>query len=106
MPLAPILEKLYDLRRDNSSGYEKPYKPALLLSILDLIEQGHFRENDFPLTDELIQRYKTLIGIVGRTQDTPDKIQYPYYHLSGEGFWELISRHLPKVPAFLKAIQP
>lgn len=89
MPLSLILEKLYDLRRDRSSGHEKPYKPALILSILDLMDQGHFPGNQFPLTVALIDRYKSLIAIVGKPTDTA-RIEYPYYHLSGDGFWTLL----------------
>lgn len=42
MSLSSWLERLYDLRRDKSRGGEKPYKPALLLCLLDLLDAvGH-----------------------------------------------------------------
>ncbi|HKK18665.1 MAG TPA: hypothetical protein VJ952_08280 [Opitutales bacterium] len=34
------LGTLYNLKRDRGSGWEKPYKPALLLALIDLIENG------------------------------------------------------------------
>jgi len=42
MALVEPRERLFDLRRDKSSGREKPYKPALLLALFDLIERGDF----------------------------------------------------------------
>lgn len=36
---------IYDLKRDRSGGHERPHKPILLLSILDLIENGTITEN-------------------------------------------------------------
>ncbi|MDQ8196272.1 hypothetical protein QEH59_17690 [Coraliomargarita sp. SDUM461004] len=35
-----LLSKLYNLNRDRGSGWEKPYKPALRLALIDLIEQS------------------------------------------------------------------
>ena len=36
------LSKLYSLKRDRGSGWEKPYKPALLLTLIDWIVSGDF----------------------------------------------------------------
>ena len=33
--LSDQLSKLYNLKRDRGSGWEKPYKPALLLTLID-----------------------------------------------------------------------
>lgn len=82
------LTRLYDLKRDRGSGWEKPYKPALLLMLIDLIERGDVADNRFTLSEELIQRYRDYIGVVGRTGDH-DKINYPFWHLCGDGIWML-----------------
>ena len=62
MPLNDLLAKLYNLKRDRGSGWEKPYKPALLLALIDFIERGDAVEsaepNRFALSDELIHRYR------------------------------------------------
>lgn len=34
------LERLYNLRRDKRGGHERPHKPVLLLSILDLLDRS------------------------------------------------------------------
>ena len=89
MALTDLTERLYDLRRDRSSGYEKPYKPALLLSLIDLIEKGEFSDNRILVTDELIDRYRGYIQIVGGADDTA-RIQYPFWHLCGDGIWTIL----------------
>lgn len=80
------LSKLYNLKRDRGSGWEKPYKPALLLALIDLIENGSYPNNRFPLSDELIARYKEYIAVVARECDH-NKIHYPFWHLCGDGIW-------------------
>lgn len=80
------LTHLYNLKRDSSSGWEKPYKPALLLALIDLIERGDVWDNHFTLSEDLIQRYKSYIAVVGRNRDH-DKIHYPFWHLCGDNIW-------------------
>ncbi len=89
MALTEITERLYDLRRDRSRGHEKPYKPALLLCLIDLIENGRFPGNRILLTDELIERYRDYIRLVGDLNDTA-RIQYPFWHLCGDKIWRIL----------------
>jgi putative restriction endonuclease len=66
-----------------------PYKPILLLSILDHIASGrittHFIEPSFELT-ETFQNYISLLPDAGRKAS----MSLPFYHLESSGFWELI----------------
>ena len=80
------LSQLYNLKRDRGSGWEKPYKPALLLTLIDLVENGDCTDNRFTLSDALIQRYKEYLAVVGREGDH-DRIHYPFWHLCGDGVW-------------------
>ena len=48
---ASWLERLYNLRRDKSGSHERPHKPALLLSIIDLLDHGVIARNEVPLSD-------------------------------------------------------
>ena len=86
MPLTDQLEALYDLKRDKSAGYEKPYKPALVLSLIDLVEQGVVTDNRFQLSNELVARYCEYLRIVGGPDDHA-KIHYPFWHLCGDKLW-------------------
>jgi len=80
------LSTLYNLKRDRGSGWEKPYKPALLLALVDLVEAGADENNRFPLSDGLIARYRDYIAVVGREGDH-NQIHYPFWHLCGDGIW-------------------
>lgn len=81
-----LVDRLYALRVDISSGYEKPYKPALMLSTLDLIGSGQIKRNRIELSDGLIERYTAYISIVNREGDQPN-IALPYWYLCGDGIW-------------------
>ena len=77
------LERLYDLRRDKSGSHERPHKPALLLSIIDLVDRGVITRNEVPLSDELVKTFKRYFAVVSRENDQPT-IQNPYFHLCGD----------------------
>ena len=46
---------MYDLRRDKRGSHERPHKPVLLLSIIDLLDRGAFSRNEIPLSEELVR---------------------------------------------------
>jgi len=46
------LERLYNLRRDKRGSHERPHKPVLLLSILDLLDRAQVNSNEITLTPE------------------------------------------------------
>ncbi|MBL9171388.1 MAG: HNH endonuclease [Verrucomicrobiales bacterium] len=83
------LERLYDLRRDKRGSHERPHKPVLILSILDLLDRGIIQQNEVRLSEELIETFKRYFAVVRRSNDQPT-IQNPFYHLSGDGFWKLV----------------
>ena len=83
------LERLYNLRRDKSGSHERPHKPALLLSIIDLLDRGVITRNEVPLSDKLIATFKRYFAVVRRENDQPT-IQNPFFHLCGDKFWHLV----------------
>lgn len=83
------LERLYNLRRDKSGSHERPHKPALLLSIINLLDRGVITDNAVPLSDELVVTFKRYFAVVRRENDQPT-IQNPYFHLCGDKFWHLM----------------
>jgi putative restriction endonuclease len=85
------LERLYSLRRDKRGSHERPHKPVLLLSILDLLDRGVIAENRIPLSEELARSFRRYFDVVRERDDQPT-IQYPYFHLSGDQLWELIPK--------------
>jgi len=83
------LERLYNLRRDKSGSHERPHKPALLLSIIELLDRGVITRNEIPLSDELVATFKRYFAVVRRENDQPT-IQNPFFHLCGDKFWRLV----------------
>jgi putative restriction endonuclease len=83
------LERLYNLRRDKSGSHERPHKPALLLSIIDLLDHGIITRNEVPPSDELVATFKRYFAVVRRENDQPT-VQNPFFHLSGDRFWHLV----------------
>lgn len=79
------LERLYNLRRDKRGSHERPHKPVLLLSIIDLLDRGLIKQNQIPLTDELIAAFQRYFAVVQREDDRAT-IQNPYFHLCSDGF--------------------
>jgi putative restriction endonuclease len=85
------LERLYNLRRDKTGSYERPHKPALLLSIIDLLDRKVIQENAIPLSKELIETFNRYFAVVRRHNDQPT-IENPFFRLSGDKFWTLVPR--------------
>ena len=83
------LERLYNLRRDKRGSHERPHKPVLLLAIMDLLDQGLLTKNEIPLSDDLVRTFKRYFAAV-RQQDDQPTIENPFYHLCGDGFWQLV----------------
>jgi putative restriction endonuclease len=67
---------------------EAPYKPILLLSVIDLISQDKIQNNDIYITNELISTFNRYWDIL-----SPDSfnggLALPFFHLKNDGFWKL-----------------
>jgi len=68
-----------------------PHKPLLLLSVLDLFEQGEIKSNLIELTSdlgELFARYWEQVLPFNRRGN----LALPFFHLQGDGFWRLLPK--------------
>lgn len=68
-----------------------PHKPLLLLSVLDLFEQGRITTNLIELTldlGELFTRYWARI----MPPDRRGNLALPFFHLRSDGFWHLVPK--------------
>jgi putative restriction endonuclease len=94
---------LYDLKRDRSSGHEKPHKPVLLLAVMDLIERGDITGNKIRPSQELRDAFTAYFQIVrqGNDQNSPEN---PYYRLASDGFWNLYPKRPIEAPSSWVAI--
>lgn len=84
------IEKLYTLNvgviGTGSERHERPHKPLLLLSVLDLLATGIAQVDNVPWSVEFRERFTTYFKVVQRANDsnTPEN---PFYFLRGDGFW-------------------
>lgn len=73
------------------ASYNKaPYKPLLLLAILDLFDQGEIQQNLIKLTPDLGELFQIYCNLI-LPSDQNYNIAMPFYHLTGDGFWKLIA---------------
>ena len=88
--LHKYLDAFDNLNRNKNNNKKAPHKPILLLSLLDEIGRGHITDNQIFLTDELVAAF----GQYWQALPLPpgpwrERSYMPYYHLYGDGFWEL-----------------
>ena len=79
-------QKMKKLRVDRAHGVA-PHQPLLLLTVIELIEQGQIHENKIPLSPDLAEtflKYWTKVVI-----DRKPDIVLPFFHLKSSGFWHL-----------------
>jgi predicted restriction endonuclease len=69
------LDRLYSLRRDKSGSHERPPKPVLLLSNIDLLDRGVITREEVPLSGELVATFKRSFA---RENNQPT-IQNPFF---------------------------
>lgn len=81
-------QKFSKLRVDRSHGSVAPHKPILLLSVIDLVEQGIVRHNRIVLSAELIATFLKFWGQLGSDAHRSN-IALPFFHLKSDGFWHL-----------------
>jgi putative restriction endonuclease len=81
-----LLEVVYDLRRGRVGEHERPHKPVLLLSLLEMVDLGKMKGNRIPFGDELRDCFKAYFEIV-RCADDKATIENPFYYLQGDQIW-------------------
>ena len=80
-------ESAFSLLNLHTAGtHTSPHKVAMLLAVMDLIEDGTLSENRIEystsLTKAFAARFKKL-----RTEGDSSRPIYPYFHLRNDGFW-------------------
>ena len=68
-----------------------PHKAILLLTIIDMIENGEILSPFIPINDSLTENFKRVWRAkVPSNSGYKPKIAYPFFHLSSSPFWELV----------------
>ena len=69
-----------------------PYKPFLLLAVIELIERGNIYENKIVLSENLKETFKKYVSL---TPDwNPKNIHDPFFYLKSDGFWHLYPKEV------------
>ena len=85
--LQSYIEKIRRLKRRTSAKLgPSPHKPALLLSVITLIESGEITENVIRCSPELISTFQKHIRVLSSSKAD---IASPFFHLKGDKFWHL-----------------
>lgn len=87
MQLEQFLLKVQKLKIDRAHG-NAPHKPILLLSILQAIDSNLIQDNKIYITPELVSLFKSNWNALVITSHEC-RFALPFYHLSGDGFWNL-----------------
>lgn len=102
--LSQYVHRFSKLRRDPAKGWpattrgKSPFKPLLLLAVLDQFDQGQITQNLIELTPDLGNLFDLYCAIVLPPGMTCN-IAMPFFHMQGEGFWHLVP--LPGREAFV-----
>lgn len=89
------IEKFRKLRSDHAASWPEtsrkrsPYKPLLLLAVIDLFAQGSITTNLIELSSDLSELFD-LYCLKVMPPDSRWNIAMPFFHLSAEGFWHLM----------------
>jgi putative restriction endonuclease len=88
--LASYLTRFRKLKTSRLGGEEAPYKPALLLAVLEGIEDGSIQDNQIRITPELLAAFQSNcrdLSTSGRFR--ANNFALPFYHLTGDKLWHL-----------------
>ncbi len=85
------IKALTTLRPAQLKSEKAPYKPVLLLSIIEAIETNEITDNKIHITPELVARFKTNWSILVNTTVFTNNFALPFFHLKNEkvAFWHL-----------------
>lgn len=96
--LLRYIEDFGRLNTNSLNGKSQPYKPALLLAVLDGIESGLVQNRRIYITAELIAMFReNLATLSAATHYQARHFAYPFYHLKNEDFWRLVEKPGKKI---------
>lgn len=97
---------LSTLNTSKRAGKKAPHKAILLLSIIELVEEGYITDNTVELSDTLIDKFDEIWSRFVKDSCFNCNITAPFWHMRSEPFWRIIMREgkVPN-PSSLKSLQ-
>lgn len=91
LELRHYIDLFSSLHTAKIKGHKAPHKAVLLISIIDLIDEGRILSPQIVLSGELIKRFDDVWRRYLGTSAifTPD-IAKPFFHMQHESFWRLV----------------
>lgn len=74
------------MKRAIRGGREKPHKPILWLTVLNLMDSSYITKNEIYFDDELVKEFKRVFSNYALEDDLPQPSQ-PFFHLRSSGIW-------------------
>lgn len=93
--LERYIEKFYNLNVGvvgrGGGRHERPHKPVMLLTVLDLMDAGEIGSNRIEWGERLLERFAQIFEVVRASNDkvTPEN---PFFYLRSEGFWKHVAK--------------
>ena len=73
------------------TAHQAPYKPLLLLCVLDLLDSGRISSNFVEISEDLAELFVRYCERVLPSR-RPGDLALPFFHLRSEGFWHLLPK--------------
>lgn len=77
------------LKRASLHGARAPHKPILLLSVVQLMDEGLINDNRIYITAELVARFKDNWNLYVDNHGFRPNFYLPFFHLRSDKFWHL-----------------
>lgn len=88
MSLLQYESRFSALNPNRSKGVPSPHKVAMMLAVIDLIEQGILPENRIVFDSILIDAFTVRFDQL-KTDADRNNPHLPFFHLQSEGFWHI-----------------
>ncbi len=86
MSLLDYEKRFSTLRLNSGRANKSPHKVAMLQAVMDLIESGEIKTNQFRFDEKLKRQFTKRFQPLATTNDRNNP-HLPFFHLRSEGFW-------------------
>lgn len=102
--LSIYIRKFSKLRQGGTQYGKAPHKPILLLTLIELIEQGIVTSNRIIVSPELVATFKENFALLVNAANKDDFTQ-PFFYLKNEGFWYLHPKSGFLLDTYIRSVQ-